>query len=84
LEKTRCFELEKPRRWAESFLLLYYFYYTGWRETTVPTIFLLEVVGAVWVGGGFLELRDLTTFGVWFGEVRVDGKNREGLEVRTL
>jgi hypothetical protein len=23
---------------------LYYLYFTGWRETTLPTIFLLEVI----------------------------------------
>jgi hypothetical protein len=36
---------------AGLLLFLYYFYFTGWRETTLPSIFLGQVVGLVWVDG---------------------------------
>jgi hypothetical protein len=36
---------------AGLLLFLYYFYFTGLRETTMPSIFLGQVVGLVWVEG---------------------------------
>jgi hypothetical protein len=36
---------------AGLLLFLYYFYFTGLGETTLPSIFLGQVVGLVWVDG---------------------------------
>jgi hypothetical protein len=33
--------IRSPARRPDSFSFLYYLYFTGWRETTMPTIFLL-------------------------------------------
>jgi hypothetical protein len=45
---------EKPGDIAGLLSLhLYCFNYTPWRETTMPTIFWREVIGAVWVRGFF-------------------------------
>jgi hypothetical protein len=42
---------EGPTHCRVSVFLDYYFNYTGWRETTMPTIFRREVVSVVGVMG---------------------------------